>query len=271
MHYKRYNKASSKIAKRRQARESLALFFKMLLPFIFLVGLIWFLRTSFLQVKDFQFAGNETLSAESLKTFVQNQTSGHKFLFIPKTNILFLNKNEIASALLSNFPRLASVEANKNLFGRNLVFTLVERRADLIWCAEGDRCFNMTNDGLIFEPTTEISNQIIFRGGVGGDPLLENFAPTEVMGNYLKLIAEFERAGFEISEIRFETSDRVIAKSSINGAMSDIVFNPNDLDFSLLIQNTILLINETLNKNPKAAFEYIDARFGNKFFYKLRS
>lgn len=263
---KRY---SDKIAQRRKAKRNFSLFLKMILPAIFLVGLVWLLRASFLQVKDFQFAGNDTLRAEDLKSFAQNQVAGRKLIFIPKTNILFLNKDELASALLSNFNRLERVSIDKKIFSRSVNLDLAERKAAFIWCADSGECFNMTSGGLVFEPTFE-TDKIVFRGGISGEPLLKNFASPEVMENYLKLIAEFEKAGFKISSIKFETGDRVIAKLSIKDATSDIIFNPHDPDFSLLIQNTILLIGETLTKNPKAVFDYIDARFGNKFFYKLK-
>jgi hypothetical protein len=51
--------------------------------------------------------------------------------------------------------------------------------------------------------------------------------------------------------------------------MGDIIFNPEGVDLSLVAQNTILLINEVKGKNPSAQFNYNDARFDNKFFYKL--
>lgn len=269
MYNNRYKKASSKIAKRRHVRETLALVLKITIPAVFLFCVVWFLRADFLQVKDFEISGAQTVSADDLKNTVQNLTLGNNFFVIPKTNIFFLNKDKLAAVLLSDFPRIEKVVINKNLFSQNIKLQIVERESDFLWCRDQNECFNMTKNGLVFERTSEISGKIIFTGVLTGDPLMKNFATSDAMQNYLKFAEEFKKVGFDITAIYIETNDRAIAKINIQGTDSDVIFNPTEGDFVLVAQNTILLIKETLAKNPTARFNYIDARFDNKFFYKV--
>lgn len=264
---RRYKKASSRIAKRSKTRKLFGLFLKILFPVVFFAGLVFLLRADFLQVKNFEVLGAETIQPESIKNMASDFISGNKFFLIPKSNIFLLNKKNLASTILTDFGRLEKVEVNKQFFSKSVELKIVERKGDFLWCSPVDECFFMTKDGLVFESYSAEAprDKLIFTGIIAGNPLMKNFATPEKIQNYLKLIEIFKNAGFEITSVNIESSDRAVAKSSIG----DIIFNPEELNLSSVAQNTILLINETKSKNPSARFNYIDARFGNKLFYKL--
>lgn len=256
-------------------RKNFGLILKTGLPVAILVGLVFLSRADFLQVKNFEIAGTETISAETLKNSAQSWTLGNKLFLIPKSNIFLLNKNNLANALISKFSRIEKVEVNKKFFSKSIELKIKEREADFLWCLPAqagsgqEECFNMTKDGLVFENTEDVKGKIIFRGILEGNPLMKNFATSAKMQNYINFISVFNNAGFDVSAINIESSDRAISKIKINNFISDIIFNPEEKDLSLVAQNTILLIKETLTKTSSSHFNYIDARFGNKFFYKL--
>jgi len=264
---RRYDKASSRIAKRQKFRRYASLFLKISLPVIFLAGLVFVLRADFLQIKDFTVLGTETLSSKNIKDIASNFISGNDFFVIPRSDILFLNKNELSAVLLSNFPRLEKIEINKQFFSKQIELKVTERKTDFLWCSEQDICFSMNKDGLVFESYSapDLRDLIIFRGVLIGDPLMKNFATSEQMKNYLNFIEIFKSANFDISDINIESDDKAVARTKIG----DVIFNPADKDLSMVAQNVILLINEVRGKNPSVFFQYIDARFDNKIFYKL--
>ena len=279
MHKTKYNKASSKIAKRNKTRKNIGLFLKIGLPVGFIVGLILFLRADFLQVQNFEVSGAQALSQIELKSVATKFISGNKFFIIPKSDIFFVNKNQLSALLLSQFPRMETVEVNKQLFSRQINLSVTERGADYLWCSKTDECFFMSKNGLVFEKVgftgsefltsssswLEPKNKLIFKGGLDGDPIMKNFVTPEKMKVYEKFIESFKSAGVTIITINIESSDKATAKSNIG----DIIFNPEETDLSISTQNAILLINEEKAKNPNAIFNYIDTRFGNKMFYKL--
>lgn len=276
----RYNKASFRIARRSKLKRVFGLFLKIGLPIVFLLGFIFLARADFLQIKTFEVVGLEMVQPEEIKNVAQSLIFNQKgFYLIPNSNIIFLNKNKLVKELLSNFPRLEKVEINKKFFSRQIELKIAEKKADLLWCSSTDVCFLMTKDGLVFEKTNIIGadfekskvfsieplNKVVFRGILIGDPLTKTFATPDKIKNYLKLIEIFNGVGFKITSINIESSDKAVAKSNIG----DIIFNPEEVDLSAVAQNTVLLIKQTKIKNPTAQFNYIDARFGNKFFYKL--
>ncbi len=270
MYKNKYKRASTRIAKRNQIKRQIGIFFKIGLPVALLVGLIFLLRAEFLQVRNLEVLESKIIPADNIKNTASNFISGNKFLLIPKSNILLLNKKKLTNILLNQFTRLERVEINKQIFSKTIKITAIERSPDFLWCSETDECFFMTQNGFIFEKTLEgqaSSSKIIFGGILKGEssPLLKNFATPERMQNYLELIEVFKRESFEIYSVNIESSDKAIAKTNIG----DVFFSPEGDDLSLVAENIILLFNKVKNENPSAQFNYIDARFGNKFYYKL--
>src|SRR3989344_1676487 len=267
MHNTRYKKASSRISRRSEVRRFLSLFFKIGIPITFLVCLIFLLRADFLQVKTFEILGAEVIQVAEIENTALNFTLGNQFFLIPKSNLFFLNKEKLASVLLSKFGRLEEVSVNKHFLSKNIELKIVERKDDFFWCLIQTECFLMSKDGLVFESYSAEATRgkVIFGGILDGDPLMKNFATPEKMQNYSNLIRVFKEAGFEVSSINIESSDKAVAKIEI----VDIIFNPEDENLSLTAENVVLLINELKSKNSSTTFNYIDARFNNKIFYKL--
>jgi hypothetical protein len=279
MYKSKYKRASSKIVKRNKTRRIFGLVLKIGLLIAFFIGLIFLLRAGFLQIKSFEILGTETIPPEDIKDTASNFASGTKFFLIPKSNILFLSKEKLATTLLLAFPRIEKINTNKQFFSGSIELTIAERKADFLWCLSLSDCFFMDKTGFIFEKSnltkpvflasslkeSEPLNRMIFTGILEDHPLMKNFASPEKMQNYLNFAEVLKNNGFEVISINIESSDRAIAKSNIG----DVIFNPEEIDLSSVAQNVVLLINEIKGKNPFARFQYIDARFGNKVFYKL--
>src|SRR3990167_2125254 len=271
----RYKKTSSIIAKRRKARRYVGIFLKISLPVAFFIGLVFLLRADFLQVKSFEVLSAETVQTESIKNAASDFISGTNFFLLPRSNILFLSKANLAAALLSKFGRLENVEVNKQFFSRSIKLSVSERKEDFLWCSDQGKCFFMTKDGFIFDLASfVVADKVIFRGLLSGNPLMKNFSTPEKMQNYLGFIEILKNAArpnaaggqdFQISSINIESNDKATAKSNTG----DIIFSPDEEDLSTVAQNVILLINNIKSKTPSAKFSYVDARFGNKIFYKL--
>jgi len=276
---KRYNKAPSRIAKKHKAKKYLNVFLGITVVIVFFTGSFYLLRADFLQVKDFEILGVENVRTETIKNTASSFISGTKFFLLPKSNIIFLNKEKLTAQLLTSSNRLERVKVNKQFLSKSVEISVKERQADFLWCSQTESCFFMNKEGLVFEKSdlignvfesspvneAEPANKIVFRGRLDENPLMENFATPIEMQIFLSLVQVFENAGFKISSINIESSDRAVAKSKIG----DIIFNPGETNLSLTAENALFLINEIKSKNPSARFQYIDARFGNKMFYKL--
>jgi hypothetical protein len=246
-------------------RKTAYLILKIGVPLAFVVGLIAFLRADFMQIAGFEVEGEETISEKSIKDTAVGLAAGTEFFFIPNSNLILFDRQELANALLSKFGRIQSTEVKKNLLSREVKISVQERKSDFLWCSEADECFFMDRSGLIFEQALDTGGLIVFKGALKGDPIRKNFASAEKMRSYSKLIETLESADIKVASISLESEDKAVVQTSVGG----ILLYPGEADFSAPAQNAILLVQEIRSKDPGALFSYIDARFGNKIFYKL--
>ncbi len=239
--------------------------------FLLLVfGVVSFLRADFMQVKSFKFLGAESVDEMDLSNVASVFVSGNKFGFIPKSNKLFLDEDDLALKLKESFGRLASVDVDSKLFSNTLEVSVMERSPEFIWCSFEEVCFFMDSQGLIFEKLdtgwlSVYEDKVVFKGGVDGDPLGKNFADSGLMEQYLAFFEAFENVGIPVTVVRVEGGNKVVAET----LAGDMIFNPEEKNFASSSRNAILLIKDERAKNPNARFEYIDIRFGNKVFYKV--
>lgn len=261
-----YNKASSRIKRRGKFKRNFFISIMFFLPFFLIASIFLLSRSNFLKVKNFNISGTQSLSTDKLKEFINTNISGNKFLFVPKSNIFFVNKENLSSVIMSQFPRIEGVVINKNIINRNVSVSIKERTTDFLWCSPKEECFFMDKNGLVFEPTLKNQDKIIFMGGISENPLLKSFASKEEMDKYIQIIDVLKKSDIHISIINFEYLEKVVFKTNVG----DVILSLNDENLSDSVQNVLLLIQDSKSKNKNVTFQYIDARFGNKMFYKLK-
>lgn len=277
MYKSRYKRSSTRSKKRKQAKSLLVLFAALSVPVLLIIGSVLLLRADFLQIKSFEISGLQAVDQGEVREAAQDFISGERLWLVPNSNILLFDKERFAAVLLSKFNRLEEALVEKKFIDKSIQVGLKERQGEFLWClpAQADsaeECFLMTASGLIFEKIdlsrlAEISqDKIRFMGMLEGNPLLKNFSPAERMKNYESLLEAAKNGGLVISSIRVESEERAVAKSD----QGEIIFDPRGENLPIVVENVILLINEIRSKDPGASFEYLDARFGNKIFYKLR-
>ena len=267
MYKSRYKKASSRIKKRSKTKHFFSLIFKIGLPVILIVGAVFLLRADFMQLKSVEVVGNQDIPSDVIERLTHENLLGSRLFFIPKSNFFIFNSRSLEQKILTNFPRVESVEVSKDLDGI-IHIILSERQKDFVWCATEEACFLMSKDGRVFAEagSEEILGRIIFKGNIYGKPISQNFAVGGDMQNYLKVIGGLQNSGLQVFSVTTESPNKAVVKTGIG----DIFLNPEE-NMSLSIPNITLLIQEIQSQNPSARFNYIDARFGTKVFYKLQA
>lgn len=237
---------------------------------ILFVGPIILLRADFLRINNIEISGTENISPENIKQATADYLEGNKYFFIPKSNIFLLSKNTLKAALLTKFGRLENIEINKQFFQKTVELTITERKAEYLWCSVGNACYYMSRDGLVFERASLMSDntdgKVVFKGVLDGEPIMQRFASAVEMQKYSDVIKILQDSNLKVISLYLESMDKL----SVNTNMGEIILNPGDTDISLSAQNALVLIQEIKSKNASASFLYIDARYGNKIYYKLR-
>lgn len=221
-----------------------------------------------IKIKKMAVEGAEVLNADQIKLEAEAVLAGKYFGLIPKNTIFAIPKNEIKRKILADFSRIKKVSIKRD-WPLSLAISIVERQGKALWCVGETSCAFLDEDGMIFEPSPVFSGRVFAKfldergqkAGLGQ----EMISPNE----FRKLLA-FKN--FLEDEFGFKT-DKMILKDFgeyeffISGGWR-ILMNETSSQSELFDNFRIAFENEL--KEKISSLDYLDLRFGNKIFYKLR-
>ena len=143
----------------------------------------FFLFSSYFQIKEIKISGNQKIATKEIENIVSQQVNKKIFFFIPR-NIFLINFKKIDQTISEKFLVIAKVILKKEF--PNTIFVSIEERVAIgVWCkpitdfqesnsdeeekekivliSDSD-CFNLDNEGIIFEQSRERTELIIKSG-----------------------------------------------------------------------------------------------------------
>ncbi len=101
---------------------------------------------------------------------------------------------------------------------------------------------------------------------VGTKPVGKTLMPVELLKKVREIATGLDGYGLKVREIEFRSEDEIVYKVLGNGR---IIFNQRR-PLGQSYENLVTALKSDVFAPRPAPFEYIDTRFGNKVFYKLR-
>lgn len=244
------------------------------------VGSVALLRMPWWQVSTIEITGVTSIPEPMLEDAVKGQMRGQYAGLLPKTFIGIVSTRAIEQTLASEFPIFEYIHVGKR-YPQTLTVDAKERDFLGIACskrpADGQpqdgfpSCAYVDINGIAYE-TAPSSSGLLIRKMVIDVPEITKgmrIVSSEIAQNLRRFtdevshtngswITEYELVRRLPREVRAHTSDGYY-----------IIFEADDnLDNVLRVVKTVL--NEEI-KGRRSQLEYIDARFGNKVFYKFKS
>jgi len=240
-------------------------------------------------VQDIEAIGNSSVSSSEIASAAGTFLKGRYYLTIAKSNILFYPKRAIQKHLYDFYPRIEKVSIGLKDF-HSMAISITERQPKALWCktavlnsseivagepvAAGPECFAFDKSGLIFASSTETSagpsKFIKFFGKLSEEnPIGRNFLSAIRLAALFKFSENIRAVGFEVAKF-IERSD-----GAMEAALSDggrlIFVDDTDLDMAVLNLQAIVGDPGLKASNIFDRLDYIDLRFGNKVYYKLKN
>ena len=167
------------------------------------------------------------------------------------------------------FPRVESARVSRSsLFSTALTIQISERTMYGMWCAEDTRCYEMDETGFIFSETSyATSTKYLFTGGIAtsSGPVGQSFVKAHLPG-LLTLLRLLGQAGYEPRGASI-VSDQDFLVPLARGFMLKVSFG---VDANALVRNLELVLSSDVLKGKEDNIEYIDLRFGDRVYYKLK-
>lgn len=215
--------------------------------------------------KEVSIRGIENLKKEELEFSVR------EFLKTP----FFFNSKKLIASLKTSFPRIAEVNVRRNFFQKTLHLEIQERKPWALWCPETESnkveatCFYIDNSGIVFQKAPLFFGDLILKifderemTVKIGEPFLETRHVINLQNFTRRLNDTYKTRTVEIRT----TVDLAFWLTTTAG-WRIVLDSETDIDRAL--ENLDIFLTSAI-KDQVENLDYLDLRFKDKGFYKLR-
>ena len=261
--------------RRRKRRVLVALLFGFLV-LVFCGCLVWLSWASVLRITSIQVVDAQTISSSSVQTFAQNEISGSYLFAFARNNIFLYPREEIAAGLLRQYPSLRSVDVHAQDFHTVLV-KVAERQPVALWCpsgaATGADCQYLDEEGLVYAPAPNFSAPvyITYQGPVATTTQagLRQFLTVDQFQSLVALVAAFAQKMPDDPIVLVAVDQSGDVRAYFKDSFL-LIFSIKDDGGDIFERFNLALTSDAFKGKTTADFEYLDLRFGDKLYYKLR-
>lgn len=238
-------------------------------------GSVLLARASFLRITTVSVSGASVVSPDTIQTLVQQNIAGNYLFIYPRATILLYPKNTIVRGLLTQFPTLKRVEvkAGPPAGGFHTLDVVVEERQPVaLWCtdASSSACFLLDENGLVYAPAPSYSGDA-YKKYLGG-------ASSTLPWQYLTQ-EEFRSLSALVNAIAKKESTETVTSITVDPNNDvhlmfrsgfELLFALHDDTGKIFERFSLALTSAPFTAHSLADFQYLDLRFGDKLYYKLR-
>ena len=266
---------------KQRKRRKLAKLLSLLGLLVLFGGLVYFLGfVKYFLVKNVD-AGVEDSEKEKITEALWNEMSTRKFGFIPGNNILLFNKNKTSQKLLENYPLFKSFGFVYDFQSQTLSAKGEIRKTALRLCQTSEAvegidgevlvrlCFSVDETGTAFYPNFEPENAFLIQDFSGRKMVLGKLYLSKEMVGFVSRFKELAQATVSIKSGVIEKDyfeARFIKLITEDGwfILSELSLAPETV-----FENMSLVLGKEL-QGKFDGLEYLDLRYKDKAYYKLR-
>lgn len=263
----------SRLRQRRRRRHWLLLgagFAGAALLIALLVGLTWL---PFLRIKTVEVSGEKTVTPANIERVARGDLAGGYAHLFAKSNIFLYPRSAIEHDLLAQFPMLASASVHAKTFSA-LQIDVVERQPAALWCGEAaatsSSCYLLDSSGIVYAPAVVYSGDAYQRyyGGAQDAALPWQFLPPQQFRSLIALVTALAQMGHLAPQAISVDASGDVRLACTSGFT--LLFSLSDNAGDVLERFSLALTADPFTTHRLSDFEYLDLRFGDKLFYKLK-
>lgn len=241
--------------------------------FVFFIALSSFIahRPS-LRISKVELTGGVLVTEKEVQSKTLEYLSGSYFWLYPKNNAFFYPRKALKQYLSDSFKRIDTIDLNLKNF-KVLTVKITERKPVAVWCEKKDEtedCYFIDQNSTIFAEAPIFSGDAYFKyyGPVQGDSLIgsEYIASTTVFGEINKFVESIKKLALHPQYVVAKGKDEF---SLIIAGGGEILFDTKR-PLTTASENLEVLISTPPLSKGLNNLDYIDLRYGNKLFYKLK-
>lgn len=263
---KKYN--SSKFIQKKNKKRKIKIWFFLILIIFLLYGFVYLMKHPFVNIDNVQVIKNNFSKNEKVEARISEILDGKIIGLIPKTNVFLVSKHETEQKLKEDFPEIESISIDKKGL-KQIEVEISEYEPKIIFKSNNKKYF-VNKEGNIFmeEPILHSYEQLlVFEKEIESVDIGINIIDSIFLDKILSFVEKTKEQNLHIKSFNYEQEDVYYLKTSDEFEM--IISSQDDLNESYENFKTILE-EGILDKNNLNMVDYVDLRFGNKVFYKLK-
>lgn len=228
-------------------------------------------------INTVEIVGVQTVPRSLVARYVDTQLNTGTRSFFARNNIFLFDTSALARNIVGFFPRIKSAKVSRASLIATAITVMVQERQEFAqWCTD-TRCYSMDDTGFIFaqadpksdmESATSTEQRSMFSGGFAttSNPIGQVFAPGHLPG----IIAFFDQLGQAgLSPVGATVDDYGSDFTAHLTEGFDIKASFGQ-DPDALVRDLQLILGSDTLKDKQADIQYIDLRFGDRTYYKLK-
>jgi len=262
--------------KRRAIVATLALIFVLLACY----GVVTLMRERFLRIGTITIEGASTLATSTLETFARGELAGNFWYVFPKDNIWLYPKNKLEAGVRSAFPVVKSVGVRADTL-TSISLVVSERRPRALWCGAGDStasstpspCLLLDESGMAYGQSPQFSGFVYvpYYGVLLEDGIVlpAQFLSPDTFRSLSALVDSL------VQQANQGIPDRVLIDENDDvhvrfGNGFTVLFALGGDSGEIAQRFVLALASAPFSSHPLSAFRYLDLRFGDKLYFKLK-
>lgn len=252
------------------------------------VALSFFSNDSRLTINDIKIEGTNIIDSGKVSNSIYQSISGKYIYLFAKRNSFIYPKNSVYDNLITQFPRIESLEISSS--GLNtIVVKIKERSGSYLYCGAtipeikteiGENCYFVNNDGYIFDKAPYFSGNVYFKYYLNintdkNTPLGLQMLSKERFHELIRFIDGITSLGFDPTYLSIENDgSHLLYLDQRSGNTNPKIMFKSDSNLETILDNFSLSMkqnefaNEINSKYDKLL--YVDLRFSNKVLYKFQ-
>jgi len=267
--------SSAEFHKKKKRKQRIILVSVLLIIILILGSLVALTRLNRLLVETVTVSGEKSVGESEIVRIVQEKISGNYLFVIPRSNFLFLPREEITQTLLEEFPIFKSVDLNL-LDRKNLEVIVEERGAFALYC-NGDNpsdtsgCYLLDKDGFIYDRSPGYLGAVYFIYSFKEsfpEPIGKQFIPQEEFKKLPEFIDNLSILGINPRALSIGADEYKLTLA--NGGY--IIWKRSDDLLEVRSNLEAFLFSEAIRSQVDFIdkISYLDLRTDNKVFYKFK-
>lgn len=288
---------SDKARTKKRRTRKISLIAGVVLFVLVLAGLVYATHHPALRIEKVIVSDLQYTDRAAIEALINQQLNGQYIGLFSKANSLTFPRNQIKQVIMNAYPAIKTISFEWR--DRNVIAVrLAEHTPAAVWCdtpvtpatalahAENEKidgalpqvisrpgdasCFFVNDDAMLFAKVADmasIEGLVTFYGRIVKDPIRQTYADKREFTDLLDFARLVRRLEIVITEVWTTKGE---AYSFVSQPGTQLYVDSED-DIVEVFDNLKTVIDrDAINKAQFANIKYIDLRFGNRVFYKLR-